>query len=268
MELPSLSFSGLQDLLKTAAPYAVGAAAGVGIPPLLSAGSKGPEIGDVKRDTGLGMDTYYAGRNYGQQSPGSFLQIDPTRATSDSGEQARIRAIQQRLRADAARDKGSTQMPSTDKGSSMPGGGKVVPPADEPGQTKTDGTLPGPTTRSPKQEDEKAFRDIWAEIVRQLDPEVARKRAEIDTENFIRRELITNALSMRQSRETTARQVELKNIEAWKALEQARIQANTQQTIATAQTIALALTPNQGLSSALSSAYGNALKPFETFNLK
>lgn len=261
------SLKALQELLQTAAPYAAGAGA-VGIPALLSAGSKGPEIGDVKRDTGLGVDTYYAGRNYGQQSPGSFLQIDPTRATSDSGEQARIRAIQERLRADATRDKGSTQIPSTDKGSSMPGGGQVVPPAGESGQAKTGGTLPPPATPAPKQGEEKGPQDIWAEIVKQLDPEVAQRRADIDTENAIRRMLVTNALSMRQSRENTARQVELKNIEAWKALEQARIEANTRQTIATAQTIALALTPNQGLSQALGSVYASSLRPFETFNLK
>lgn len=264
------SLSALQDLLKTAAPYAAGAGI-VGVPALLAGAGKEPEIGSLKRDAGLGIDTYYAGENYGQQSPGSFLGIDPARATDDSGEQSRIRAVQDRLRGDIARAKGSSNIPPTDNagsGSSNPGGGQVVPPVDSSGQPKTGTVLPGPVTPGPKQGEEKGPQDIWKEIVKQLDPEVAKQRAAIDTENAVRRMLVTNALSMRQSRENTARQVELKNIEAWKTLEQARIEANTRQTIATAQTIALSLTPNQGFSQALTQAYTAGLKPFENFNLK
>jgi len=263
-------FGSLQDLLKTAAPYAVGGLA-VGIPTLLAGRGGDEEIGSVKKDTGLGLDTYYAGKNYGYQSPGSFLNIDPARATDESGEQARIRATQDRIRGDMARAKESSNIPSSDStsgGSSTPGGGQVVQPADSSGQPKAGTVLPGPVTPGPKQGEEKGPQDIWKEIVKQLDPEVAKERAAIDTENAIRRMLVTNALSMRQSRENTARQVEIKNIEAWKALEQAKIEANTRQTIATAQTIALALTPNQGFSQALSTAYSAALRPFENFNLK
>lgn len=253
------SFQGLQDLLKTAAPYAAGAAV-VGIPTLLAGSHQDPEIGTVKRDSGLGVDTYYAGPNYGQQSRESFSQIDPRRASSDPREQARIRAIQQRFQEDSARAKGASTIPPTDK---QPGGGQVVPPTGDSGQAKTGGTLPPPATPAPKQGEEKGPQDIWAEIVKQLDPEVARQRADIDTENAIRRMLVTNALSMRQSRENTRRQEELETIRSWRALEQARIEANTRQTIATAQTIALALTPNQGFSQALSLAFGEAIKPFQ-----
>jgi hypothetical protein len=275
MEQSAGFFGSLKDLLLQAAPYAafpgIGSAA-FAIPQVLSGGrSNNAEIGNSKKDTGLGLDTYYAGENYGYQSPGSFLKVDPTRATDDSGEQARIRAVQDRLRGDIARAKGSSNIPPTDNaggGSSNPGGGQVVPPADSSGQPKTGTVLPGPVTPGPKQGEEKGPQDIWKEIVKQLDPEVAKQRAAIDTENAVRRMLVTNALSMRQSRENTARQVELKNIEAWKTLEQARIEANTRQTIATAQTIALSLTPNQGFSQALTQAYGAALRPFENTNLK
>lgn len=267
-------FGSLKDLLLQAAPYAafpgIGSAA-FAIPQVLSGGSStNTEIGNPRKDTGLGLDTYYAGENYGYQSPGSFLKVDPTRATDDSREQARIRAIQDRIRGDMVRAKGATDMP-TDTGSdgSKPGGGKVVPPEGENGKGKPDGTLPGTTDPNKgKQGEEEGPQDYWKEIVKQLDPDIVRKRAAIDTENFVKRELVTNLLSMRQSRETTARQVEIKNIEAWKALELARVEANTRQTIATAQTIALSLTPNQGYSQALSTAYGAALKPFENINLK
>ena len=274
MEQSTGFFGSLKDLLLQAAPYAafpsIGSAA-FAIPQVLSGGSSNnTEIGNPKRDTGLGLDTYYAGENYGYQSPGSFLKIDPARATDESGEQARIRAIQDRLRGDMARAKGAADMPiDTGNDSSKPGGGKVVSPEGGTGQGKPDGTLPGTTDPNKgKQGEEKGPQDYWKEIVKQLDPDIVRKRAAIDTENAVRRMLVTNALSMRQSRENTARQVEIKNIEAWKALEQAKIEANTRQTIATAQTIALALTPNQGFSQALSTAYGAALRPFESFNLK
>ena len=263
-------FGSLQGLLKTAVPYAVGGLA-VGIPTLLAGRGGDEEIGNIKKDTGLGLDTYYAGENYGYQSPGSFLKIDPMRAADESSEQARIRAVQDRIRGDIARAQASSQnLPksSPDTGSSAPGGGEVVPPAGDAGQDRKGGTLPPPATPGPKQGEEKGPQDIWKEIVKQLDPEVAKQRAAIDTENAVRRMLITNALSMRQSRENTARQVELKNIEAWKTLEQARIEANTRQTIATAQTVALALTPNQGFSQALTQAYSAGLRPFENFNLK
>jgi hypothetical protein len=264
------SLSALQDLLKTAAPYAAGAGI-VGVPALLAGAGKEPEIGSLKRDAGLGIDTYYAGQNYGQQSPGSFLGIDPTRATDDSGEQARIRAVQDRLRGDIARAKESSDISSGGtgvSGSSTPGGGQIVSPSDGSGQPKTGTLLPGPVTPGPKQGEEKGPQDIWKEIVKQLDPEVAKQRAAIDTENAVRRMLVTNALSMRQSRENTARQVELETIRSWKDLERARIENNSRQTIATAQTIALALTPNQGFSRSLTEAYGAALRPFENFTLK
>ena len=262
-------FGSLQGLLKTAAPYAVGGLA-VGIPTLLAGRGGDEEIGNIKKDTGLGLDTYYAGENYGYQSPGSFLKIDPMRATDESGEQARIRAIQDRIRGDMARAKGATDMP-TDTGSdgSKPGGGKVVPPEGENGKDKPDGKLPGTTDPDKvKKGEEKGPEDIWKEIVKQLDPDIVRERAAIDTENAVRRMLVTNALSMRQSRENTARQKELETIKTWRDLELARVEANTRQTIATAQTIALSLTPNQGYSQALTQAYSAGLKPFENFNLK
>lgn len=274
MEQSAGFFGSLKDLLLQAAPYAafpgIGSAA-FAIPQVLSGGSSNnTEIGNPRKDTGLGLDTYYAGENYGYQSPGSFLKVEPTRATDDSREQARIRAIQDRIRGDMVRAKGAADMPiDTGNDGSKPGGGKVVSPEGGTGQGKPDGTLGGTTDPNKvKQGEEKGPQDIWKEIVKQLNPEVAKQRAAIDTENAVRRMLVTNALSMRQSRENTARQVELKNIEAWKTLEQARIEANTRQTIATAQTIALSLTPNQGFSQALTQAYGAALKPFENINLK
>jgi hypothetical protein len=101
-----------------------------------------------------------------------------------------------------------------------------------------------------------------------MDPARAAQRAQLDTENFIKRSLITNALSMQQTRENTKRQVELKNIEAWKALEQARIEANTRQAMAFGQTVAASMIPNQGLGQVLNQAYANAMTPFTNFSVK
>ena len=260
-------FGTLKNVMFKAAPYA--AVGGVGalatqIPNLFGGDE---EIGTKKKDTGLGMDTYYAGENYGYQSPGSFLKIDPTKATSDARERARILAVQDTLRDAIARahSPGGSSAPGGSQapgGSNTPGGGKVVPPQGTPDQDKTDKTLPGPTTKPPAQTPDALIDDFKTVLKDYLSPESVAKRSDIDTENAIRRMLVTNALSMRQSRENTARQAELRKMQEWGLRERAIIEADTRQTIATANAIALSLTPNQGLAQELTRAYSAALTPF------
>jgi len=84
----------------------------------------------------------------------------------------------------------------------------------------------------------------------------------------VRRALITEALGARSRRELTKREVELKNIDAWRALEETRLRTNAQQAIAFGSTVAASMVPNQGLGSVLNAAYANAMAPFENFTLK
>ena len=226
-----------------------------------------PAVGD--RQIGSKVDdprfgtTYYAGEAYGTQTPGSFIKIDPTRATSDPREQDIFRTVQQQLRQKlAAESKPATTGGSTQSGTSS-GGGTTAPssgPAPKPG-------TPAVSTEIPQKGD--AQMDAILKTIKEWgSPENRAILTQQDLEAEVKRALITNALSMRQSRENTKRQVELANINAWRELESARIEANSRQAAALGAAVAMSMQPNVSYMDAMQKTYASAMAPYTNFSLK
>jgi len=195
----------------------------------------------------------YTGPAYGYQTVDTALGLNPAKASPEAMDQAEFRRVQQVLRSNyaAAKKPPAEKPPSTvdQRGTETP------TPTGIPGQK------PASQATDPQQ-------DVYNEMLKKLlDPEYRAKLAAQDTEQAVRRALITNALAMRQTRENTQRQVQLKNIESWKELERARIEANTRQAIALQSTIAASMLPNQGLMAGMSAAYQAAMAPFQSFTL-
>ena len=197
----------------------------------------------------------YTGPNYGYQTVDTALTLNPATVSPDPVDQAEFRRVQQVLKSNFA---GAQKPPS------------VKPPAPAPDrradETATKTGIPGQKGAPQATDPETALYQKYIEKAL-FDPEFRARLTKEDTENFIRRSLLTNALSMRQTRENTQRQVELKNIESWKELERARIEANTRQAIALQSTIAASMLPNQGLMAGMSAAYQAAMAPFQSFTL-
>lgn len=212
-------------------------------------------IGSEKDYGRLIGNKVYTGPVFGYQTIDTAVTIPPEKASPNPTEQAEFRRVQQVLKATlpAAAAKEPEQKKPED--------------VDPRGPESTTGT--GSPTQPPAAQSTDPLASVLIEAFKaEMDPARAAERSKIDTENFIKRTLITNALAMRQTRENTKRQVELKNIEAWKALEQARLEANTRQSIATGQTVAAMVLPNQGLGQVLGQAYASSLAPFSNFSLK
>ena len=219
------------------------------------------QIGSKVDDPRFGT-TYYAGEAYGTQTPGSFIKIDPTRATSDPREQAIFRTVQQQLRQKlAAESKAATTGGSTRAGTSS--GGAKAPssgPAPKP-------DTPAVSTEIPQKGD--AQMDAILKTIKEWgSPENRAIFTQQDLEAEVKRALITNALSMRQSRENTKRQVELANINAWRELESARIEANSRQAAALGAAVAMSMQPNVSYMDAMQKTYASAMAPYTNFSLK
>lgn len=266
-------FSTAAGVLKSAAPTALTVGAGVGLPyvieALLGGDSDASTVGNTKKDPTLG-DLYFAGKNYGYQTPESFLKIIPSAATGDPREQDRIKAIQNAMLQDIARAKAAATPPAQQEigtPSSTTSGTTSSTTGGSAGQS-TERTLPAPETKPPGQTQDATIGELIKALQKMQSPEEVAKRAEIDTENAIRRSLVTSALSLRQSKENTKRQVELENIQAWRNLEQEKIRANTAQTVNAATSIAFALTPNQSYAQAMNEAFRAGLAPYTNFTVK
>lgn len=198
-----------------------------------------PTVGE-ERTVPIGTQ-YYTGRNYGWQTPEALMKIPAERASSDRMEQDYLRELQKNMRM---RSSDSTQK-EDQRGKETPT--STGQPSQPPSAQKTDPEI-----------------DEYNKILRELtlNPELRAKLASQDTAEFIKRSLVTQALSLEQSRENTRRQLEVQNIQAWRDLERARIEANMRQSLALGQTIALAMVPNQGLMQGMNQAFAAAMAPF------
>jgi len=207
-----------------------------------------------ERDFGPNIGTkVYTGPRYGYQTIDTARTMKPQQAAPDAAEQAEFRRLQQVLESRF----GSVKKPAEKPPSTVETRGPSTP------------TATGIPSQPPATQSTDPQTDYYNKVLeRLLDPELRAKLAAQDTEQAIKRALFTSALSMRQTRENSRRQIELQNIEAWKELERARIEANTRQQIALGSTIAASMMPNQGMMGALGTVYQAALSPFGTFNLK
>jgi len=219
----------------------------------VASGSKEPSVGTAKKDPERGL-VFYAGKNYGFQTPESYKKIYgglPSGYESASKRQSESAGSSD---SDAAASTAADGEPDWTQGT---GGAE--------GQAPRPAALPGSTT-PPIPQSPVDFGSL-IDIIKDFD----KKRGEYieqDLGSAVQRMLVTNMLSMRQSRENTKRQVELKNIEAWQNIERARIQANALQASALAQTAYLSQIPNAGVMTAMNEAFKGAMAPFEDFSLK
>ena len=223
-------------------------------PSAVAAPVQGASIG-TEKDFGRLIGTkVYTGPKFGYQTLDTALTLNPAAVSADPTDQAEFRRVQQVLKANFA----SSKNPPV-----------VQPPAPAPDrraeETGTKTGIPGQKGAPQTTDPETAVYQKYLEKIL-FDPEFRARVTKEDTENFLRRSLLTNALSMRQSRENTQRQVELKNIEAWKELERARIDANTRQAIALQSTIAASMLPNQGLMAGMTAAYQAAMAPLSSIS--
>lgn len=212
-------------------------------------------------DAGALGTKYYVGSRFTPQTVDTILTLSPDRVSSDPTERANFRLLQQRLAAQRQSERPDTIPPAP----TLPPPGNIPPASPDPtrAETETPSGIPGqpPTKQTP----DDALARFEARLDRELDPERVAERYRVGTENYIRRALIDNLLSMEKTRENTARQLELKRIEQIEATRRALIEANSRRAMAFQSTVAASLIPNQGLAQVLNQAYANAMQPYGSY---
>jgi len=214
----------------------------------------GIQIG-AEKDYGPNIGTkVYTGPRYGYQTIDTAQTMNPEQAAVDPTGQAEFRRVQQVLKERFA----PPAKPETKR------------PVDADKRTVETSTSTGIQGQGGAKQTTDPQTDKYQDFIERLitDPKLRAEFAEQDLQNYVRRALITEALGARSRRELTKREVELKNIDAWRALEETRLRTNAQQAIAFGSTVAASMVPNQGLGSVLNAAYANAMAPFENFTLK
>lgn len=212
-------------------------------------------------DAGALGTKFYVGSRFTPQTVDTILTLSPDRVSSDPTEQANFRLLQQRLAAQRQSERPQSIPPAP----TLPPPGDIPPASPDPTRagTETPSGIPGqpPTKQTP----DDALARFEARLDRELDPERVAERYRVGTENYIRRALIDNLLSMEKTRENTARQLELKRIEQIEATRRSLIDANARRAMAFQSTVAASLIPNQGLAQVLNQAYSNAMQPYGSY---
>jgi hypothetical protein len=213
-----------------------------------------PTVGE-EEEVG-GQKKYYAGERYGYQSPESYRKIFGAFPKS-------VRTQledQQRARAAAGGESGSSRGDTDWQQTPTPPQDSTPPPAP---------TLPEPagTEKIPQKEDQTP-QDILSRLDKYLSPEFQQQLREQETEQFIRRSLLTSALAYRQTLANTRRQEALEKMRVWRDVQAAQIEANSRAMGALASTAWAAVTPNANTMTALGQQYQATMAPFQTFNPK
>jgi hypothetical protein len=209
----------------------------------------------AEKDYGPNIGTkVYTGPRYGYQTIDTAQTMNPEQAATDPTGQGEFRRVQQVLRERFA----------------PPAKPEAKRPVDADTRTPETATTTGVQGQGGATQTTDPQTDKYQQFIERLitDPKLRAEFAEQDLQNYVRRALITEALGARSRRELTKREVELKNIDAWRALEQTRLQTNAQQAIAFGSTVAASMVPNQGLGQVLNQAYASAMAPFTSFTLK
>jgi hypothetical protein len=237
--------------------YSVGAPAialgqSLGLPGL-TPGGKQYKVGDeVIVD---GKPKYYAGPDLGPQNAETYKKIfgafpESVRNRLEA-EVAGRRAAEGGSRADSSSDWNQTPTPPASS---------TAPEAPQ---------LPEPEGSEPiEQGQDKSVEGIVGQLKQYLDLPYQQQLKDLETEQFVRRSLLTNALALRQSRESSRRQLELENRRIWRDAEVARIEANSRAASALAATAWASVTPNTNFMQALGEQYKASMAPFTSFQLK
>jgi hypothetical protein len=210
-------------------------------------------------DAGALGTKYYVGSRFTPQTVDTILSLPPERVSNNPEERANFRLLQQRLAAERNQERGTPAAPT------LPPPGEIPAASPEPTRPETSSTsgIPGQPPASQTTDD--VLRRMEARLDQELDPARVAERYRVGTENYIRRALIDNLLSMEKTKENTARQLELKRIEQIEATKRALVEANARRSMAFQSTVAASLVPNQGLAQVLNQAYANAMQPYGSY---
>jgi hypothetical protein len=176
----------------------------------------GPGIGQEARLGG--KPVFYAGEDYGYQSPESFKKAlgsypkgyEPPVAAKKPPEQT------------------STAADSTD--------------ADETPEAPEGG--PSLDGEGAKQQQEPITSEILERIDRYADPAYQEELSRIKTRNLIEASTVLSALRAPRERQKQAAEIERQNIQAWQAVKTAQIEANARQQVAFGLATVSAMAPN------------------------
>lgn len=178
----------------------------------------GPGIGQEARLGG--KPVFYAGEDYGYQSPESFKKA---LGSYPKGYKPPVVEKKPPEQASAATD--SADADETPK---APEGGPSL-----------DG-------QGAEQKQEPITSEILERIDRYADPAYQEELSRIKTRNLIEASTVLSALRAPRERQKQAAEIEQRNIEAWQNIKQEQIRANAQQVASLNLAIAAGLSPNLG----------------------
>ena len=211
-----------------------------------------PTVGE-ERDV-EGKKKYYAGERYGYQSPESYRKIF---GAFPKSVRTQLEA-QERARSAASGGQGSSR--GTTNWEQEPTTPQDRTPPPPPVLPEPEGTEKIPQTQ------DKTPQDILGKLDRYLDPEYQRQLRELETDQYVRRSLLTSALAYRQTLADTRRQEALKRMDVWRDVQAAQIEANSRAMQSLAATAWASVTPNTNFMNALGQQYQATMAPFQNFS--
>lgn len=201
-----------------------------------------------------GVTKYYAGERYGPQSAESYKKIF---GAFPESVRSRLEA-EQRARSRAGGGQGSSR--GTTDWEQEPTAPQDRTPPPPPILPEPEGTEEIPQTQ------DKMPGDILGRLDRYLDIEYQRPLRELETEQYIRRSLLTSALAYRQTLADTRRQEALKRMDVWRDVQAAQIEANSRAMQSLAAAAWASVTPNTNFMNALGQQYQATMAPFQNFS--
>jgi len=169
-----------------------------------------------------GRPVYYAGKDYGYQSPESYKEVFGAYPKGYTPPET----VQQNDKQDSNNNGDASADTNADTGAKAPGGG---PSLDGEGA---------------KQEQEPITSEILERIDRYADPAYQEELSRIKTRNLIEASTVLSALRAPRERQKQAAEIERQNIQAWQAIKTAQIEANARQQMALGLATVSAMTPN------------------------
>jgi|DEB0MinimDraft_6_1074348.scaffolds.fasta_scaffold16220_3 hypothetical protein len=182
-----------------------------------------------------GKPVYYAGEDYGYQSPESYKQVTGEYPKGFAPSAAQQPTLEQ---AEPTAPEVSTET-----------GPEVTTPEGGP-------TLEG---EGAKQEQEPITSAVLERLDRYADPEYQQEISRIKTRNLIEAASVLSALRAPRERQKQAAEIERQNIQAWRDIKAAQIEANARQQMALGLATVSAMTPNL---SNYAEIYKASMQPF------
>jgi hypothetical protein len=224
-------------------------------------GAKGDKIGQKSPDGG---DVYYTGEDYGYQSPGSYKQVTgqyPEGYEPELGKKE-LRGGQPVFYAGKNYGYQSPGSYESVVGDLPPG--YVPPKADE---TRADGESRGETGErggelegtGAKQSQEPVVKTTEDFLAKAFDPAFQEELSRLRTKNLVESAVVLSSLRAPRERQKQQAEIERENIQAWRDIKTAQIEANARQQMALGLATVSAMTPNL---SSFGEIYKASMAPF------